>query len=486
MLSVILFHSSRADDPIWAYLSNPGFNNQPIRSIFFFAGNWRNGVQFYDFNPSDNRGLYTLHPSDTRHLGWSENSAFRDFALNAMIDAGANVVNMSYWGLPGTDNWAYWSPMQSSTSSHDELFNAAIGKDILIAPYIESFAATDDYDGFNFADDFPGTSDNPSPILVSFIVDLVDRYLVNPVNVQWPDKWARVYDQDGQERYLISIIHVASNQGSVSDQSFAEGFENAADAIFDSTGIHVGFALDILPPDNYAPGAFKATPAGTGSWLSQQSSVIAVQCFIPEIWEGSSNENNLISWRNAYQTNWIATGIPFIHDISPGYDAHIVFPTSPVYGNNQNWRDLQSLAISNFESTSFTFNAWNGYTEGFAGMPTAQYGDATYKWLCGIFGGSCNNSTNITDQTVKDHSLEIFPNPAKELVTILLPDNASNILSTDLISVSGITIDLFDITSGDRSSGSIQFKTDYLPNGVYFLCLKTTNGNYYKKLIISK
>ena len=76
------------------------------------------------------------------------------YALNTMIDAGANLVNMSYWGLPGTNNWAHWSPMQTSTASHDELFNAALGKDILIAPYIESFTATDDYEGFIFADDF--------------------------------------------------------------------------------------------------------------------------------------------------------------------------------------------------------------------------------------------------------------------------------------------------------------------------------------------
>ncbi len=482
----MLVHSYCADDPIWGQLSNPGFENQSIKSIFFFAGNWRNGVQFYDYNPSDNRGLFTLHPADARHLGWSENIANRNFALNKMIDAGANLVNMSYWGLPGTDNWAYWSPMQTSTASHDELFNAALGKDILIAPYIESFAATDDYDGFTFADDFPGTAGDPSPLLVSFIEDLVDRYLINPDNTQWPEKWARVYDQDGQERYLISIIHVASNQGSVTDQSFSEGFDHVADAVFVSTGIHVGFALDILPPDNYAPGSFKATPTATGTWLAQQSSVIAIQCFIPEIWEGSSNETDLINWRNTYQTSWKATGIPFIHDISPGYDAHIVFPTSPVYGNNQNWLDLQSQAITNFESTSFTFNAWNGYTEGFAGIPTAQYGDNTYNWLCGIYGGTCGNSTSVESQTATNDNLEVFPIPANNIITIMLYDNDASILSMNLVNISGIAIDLLDFVSINRNTKHIQISTTRISNGMYYLNLITSEGNYCKKIMILK
>ncbi len=69
----ILYQLAFAADPEPGYLANPGFENEAIKSVFFFTGNWRNGVQFYDYMPSDNRGLYTLHPTDARHLGWSEN-----------------------------------------------------------------------------------------------------------------------------------------------------------------------------------------------------------------------------------------------------------------------------------------------------------------------------------------------------------------------------------------------------------------------------
>jgi len=131
-LVILSFSSKSMAQTVWGRLANPGFENQYIKSAFFFAGNWRNGVQFYEYDPSDNTGIYTLHPSDFRHLGWSENLSYRNFAIKTMIDAGVNVINMSYWGPRGTDNWAYWSPMQTSTYAHDELFNAAIGKRVFI------------------------------------------------------------------------------------------------------------------------------------------------------------------------------------------------------------------------------------------------------------------------------------------------------------------------------------------------------------------
>jgi len=180
--SVIAFATSlavlsAASDGVWGRLANPGFENQPIKSAFFFTGSSRNGVPFYEYNPSPNTGLYTIHPSDPRHLKWSESQANRTFAVDAMIDAGVNVVNMSYWGPRGTDNWAYWAPMQTSMFSHDELFQTTIGKGILVAPYIETCAAMPNSPAFSFLDDFPGDLSDPSPKLVAHVKDLIDRYI---------------------------------------------------------------------------------------------------------------------------------------------------------------------------------------------------------------------------------------------------------------------------------------------------------------------
>jgi len=330
----------------WGKLANPGFENQPIKSTFFFTGNSRNGIQYYDVFASSNKALYTIHPSDSRHLSWSVNASNREYAIEAMVDAGVNVINMSYWGPPNTDNWAWWAPMQTSTESHDELFDAVAEKPILIAPYIESYAETPNSSGFIFRDDFPGNTANPAPGFVAMCKDLINRYLINPSNDSWPDRWARVYDQSGEQRYLISIIHVSSNQNNMSHAKFAKGFDRVAQKICTDTGVRVGFANDVMPPGTNAPGFFRPSPQTTGPWLAAQESLLAIQCFISEIWIGSNDETQLINWKQQFVSDWIQTGTPFIIDISPGYDAHIVFPGGVQYGNNSSWRqELKKLVF---------------------------------------------------------------------------------------------------------------------------------------------
>lgn len=486
LLILNLFFLARAKDTFtWGRLANPGFENQPVKSTLFFTGNWRNEVQFYDYNPSSNIGLYTIHPSDARHLGWSESAANREFAVNTMINAGINVINMSYWGLPGTDNWAYWAPMQTSTGSHDELFDAALGKHVLIAPYIESFAATDSCEGFSFMDDFPGTADIPAPKLIELIEDLVDRYLVHPDNEQWPQKWAQLYDHEGVGKYLVSIIHVASSQASLTDKEFAEGFDRVANAVYSHMGIRVGFALDILPPGTNAPGTFKATPANTGSWLVQQESILGIQCFIPEIWKGLSNENDLITWKNTFMQGWINTGIPLIHDISPGYDAHIIFPGSPQYGNNQLWRNLQNQAIASFSSESFTFNAWNGYTEGFAGVPTLEYNDTTYQWVCGLFGGTCGNSTGIHEKLEKSNpSVTISPNPSTGRFVINLNRDKPGPVEIVVFNTSGNQVETLIHERMDQGVNRIEWEASGLDAGIYFIVIKLEDFYFIEKTVL--
>ncbi|MFC1569198.1 carbohydrate-binding protein [bacterium] len=369
----------------WGHLTNPGFENQPVKSTFFFAGSSRNGIQYYDVFASSNEALFTIHPSDSRHLAWSVNAARREFAVDAIIEAGINVINMSYWGPPGTDNWAWWAPMQTSTGSHDELFDAAVDQPVLIAPYIESYAETPNSPSFIFRDDFPGSSANPSPLFIAACKDLIDRYIINPDNPDWPDQWARVYDQTGKKRYLISIIHVSSNQANMSHEKFAKGFDQAAQKIFTDTGIRVGFVIDVMPPGTYAPGYFRPAPQTTGPWLATQNSVLGIQCFISEIWVGTNDETQLINWKQQFANEWIQTGIPFILDISPGYDAHIVFPGSALYGNTASWRDALTQLVFLSQADGVTYNSWNGYTEGMAGMPTQEYGDANAEWMSDIF-----------------------------------------------------------------------------------------------------
>jgi hypothetical protein len=382
-------------------LANPGFEGQPMKSVYFFAGQWRfPGPTFYGVQPAPNDCLYTIFPVDgPTHLGWSDAEAKREQAVNMMLGAGVNVVNMSYWGPPNTDRWAFWAPMQTAVGANDQLFDVAVGKRVLIAPYIENGAPTlgdaqlgcdrelgpmGQSAAYNFLNSFPGTAENPAPQLVEQVIDLVKRYLISPSNSEWPKKWAQMYDRNGKARYVVSLLHVGSNQSGVTDESFAKGFTRVADLVFAATGVHVGFTLDALPPEHNA--RFKPSPAQTGRWLAQQPAVLAIQPFIPEVFtgrcqigegcdavDGSPQLQDMIDWKRQFVSGWVSTGIPVILDVSPGYDARRVFPCGTRFGNNAAWRDGQAKLLS-LGVRGITGNVWNGYTEGFAIVPSCSRG----------------------------------------------------------------------------------------------------------------
>ena len=489
-LLIILFPWSISvkSQSLWGRLANPGFENHYIKSTYFFAGNWRNGVQFYEYDPSDNTGLYTLHPSDSRHLGWSENLTYRNFAVNSMIDVGANMINMSFWGPRGTDNWVYWAPMQTSTYAHDELFDVALGKNILVAPYIESYAATTNSQGFSFLSCFPGNASDPAPELIILILDLVDRYLIHPDNAQWPEVWARAYDQDGTERYIVSIIHVSSDQGGVSDQSFAEGFDNVADSIFNSTGIRIGFLLDALPTATFSPGSYKITPENADAWLADQKSILGIQCFIPEIWTGYDNDIDLIAWKREYCQRWSNTEIPFIIDLSPGYDAHVVFPESMIYGNNQVWRDSLTSIVGDIAADGITMNTWNGYTEGFAVVPTLEFGSTSYTWMGSLYEKyTIEEPPEETEAVLSLHNrFDIFPNPSCNNISVIFTVPSQQKVTLKVYDIQGREIAVLVNEEKQEGSYTVTFSTRNLPDGIYFYQLIAGEIVQTRKCIVSK
>ncbi len=390
--------------PLWGFIANPGFEGRSVKSSYFFAGNWRFGTKIWYEYPSDaNDVLYTLHPSDARHLGWSESQANRDFALGTMVDAGLNVIKLSYWGKRGTDRWAFWAPMRCSTFAHDEVFDTALAHNLLISPCIESGAATNfnpdtkqpfhsgvppnvhtgNSPAYFFANDFPGPVTNPAPDLIAQIEDLIDRYLKQPRNSQWPSRWLQLFDSSGKKRYVISIIQASSNQPGVTDEFFAQGLDRVADAISASRQVDIGFVLDTLPGNGY-----NVTPNAKG-FLAATKSFLAIECFISEIALGTDDLRDLIPRKNIFVSNWVQAGVPFILDVSPGYDAHIVFPTKDDsywrIANNDIWHNGQTQMITTTAGANsirgITFNTWNGYTEGYAAVPTLENGDQAYVWL---------------------------------------------------------------------------------------------------------
>jgi hypothetical protein len=365
----------------WGRLANPGFWNKRIQTTLFFSGQARDGSSKYGCNPVSNLGLYTVHPVDARHLAWSESVANRDFALDQMVEAGLNVVSMSSWGedfLPCDIGWSQIAPMQTAPGSHDELFTAAIGKPLLVVPFIES------RNDWALRDEFPRWTDGRvAPGTVSQINNLIDRYLKNAAHPEWADQWAQVYDWNGEPRYAVTIIHASSNRLGPNDHAdFAAGFDLVAAEVWKATGVKVGFFIDPLPPGSNAPGVFKPDPEKTGPAFLEADSILGIQSFIPEIWvSGSPDDAQLMTWKRDFSRRWSGTGVPFLMDISPGYDASIVFPGSITYGLTREWRDALTALVVDFGQDGLVFNSWNGYTEGMAAVPTHEYGDTFYRWL---------------------------------------------------------------------------------------------------------
>ena len=377
-------HAARAPGA-WGRLANAEFDGDRVKATLFFPGQARDGTSPYGCTISDQRGFYTVHPQDGRHLTWADSAANRQLALDQMVRAGLNVVEMSVWGedfLPCSTAWAVYAPMQDAPQAQDELFTSAAAHPLLIVPFVESRG------DWSMRAEFPRWTDGQvAPGLVSQIKNLIWRYLKNPAHPEWAQRWARIYDRSGSPRHAVALIHAASDRLDRSrHEAFAAGFDLVADTVEEATGVEVGFLLDLLPPGTYAPGVYRPSPEQTGPFLAATESVLAVNCFIPEIWVGSADNAALLAWKRDFVRRWRQTGLPVLMDVSPGYDAHLIFGSSaaPPYGYTVGWREGLAAMAADFSLTGLTYNSWNGYTEGMAGVPTQEHATAFYDWLAGL------------------------------------------------------------------------------------------------------
>jgi hypothetical protein len=132
--------------------------------------------------------------------------------------------------------------------------------------------------------------------------------------------------------------------------------------------------------DTYVP-----EPEALGPFLKDQPSMLAVQGYIPEIWLGGGSVNRARIYNKAnYWLNLLLQDLPVIMDINPGYDGRIVFPGTSAYGYTSQWRGW-FVALWQPAFSGVVYNAWNGYTEGYAGMRQQISGDRDLAWLQRMF-----------------------------------------------------------------------------------------------------
>jgi hypothetical protein len=276
-------------------------------------------------------------------------------------------------------------------------------------PFIESRF---DYD-WNFRTDFPYSLDERfkgkhAPGLISQIEDLIATYIKNRDHPEWADKWAQVYDQNGEKRYAVVIVQASSDSiGPDDDQKFAEAFDEAAGKIVVDTHVRVGFFIDPIPRNptsNYGcPGIdlrkiestyaaqFRPDPQTTGPWLHRQLSILGIHAYSPEGWvdgvPGTGppvNECFKTAWKEDFSRRWHDTHIPFLQDVTPGYDGSKL-NTDPTglhrWGYNQQWCNALLRMTARYGQAGLVYNSWNGYCEGLAAMETQETGSFNVDFI---------------------------------------------------------------------------------------------------------
>lgn len=371
-------------------LASPKFAGQPVKGVYFFPGE-RGG----------NAGLYTAHPLDPREGQWNSHPETRAWVMDRMVQAHINTVVMSYWS-----NMPQWSPMALDDTSLNGVLDAVRGRPLVIMPAIEGGhdPAHPQIPQWEFGWDFPRNpqSGQVAPGLVERIGQLVSLFKGRM------DLWAQLYDRTGRPRYAVHLLHVCSHvlektPSSKPDELFASAFDTVAEAVYKQFKIRVGFTLDTIGGMRYSP-----YPHEAGAALARTDSVLAVQGFASEVFSGlvkngqpcsddwpkcqphDNNKDNLerlADWKRDAVGDWVATGVPVILDVSSGFDGRIVWKSlgTGFWGDNLNytedrWRNwLSQLKGSGIRG--ITFNTWNGYTEGYAAVPTTEHGVTIYNWL---------------------------------------------------------------------------------------------------------
>ncbi len=81
-----------------------------------------------------------------------------------------------------------------------------------------------------------------------------------------------------------------------------------------------------------------------------------------------------------------------------------------------------------------------------------------------------------------ENSLDIFPNPVKDYLTVTIPSNFQSDFEIEILTIEGKTLLKQDF---DKTvTGNIQFKTDFLSSGNYFIKLKAEGSEYFSKFVV--
>lgn len=110
-------------------------------------------------------------------------------------------------------------------------------------------------------------------------------------------------------------------------------------------------------------------------------------------------------------------------------------------------------------------------------LATASFTDAT------IFNGGFVGINEVSESAIA--TLELFPNPANDIVTIAFEINQKSSISISLVDLLGSTIETNDLGSSIENFNQLTLNTAKLASGVYYIQVIVNNHAITKKLVIA-
>lgn len=152
-------------------------------------------------------------------------------------------------------------------------------------------------------------------------------------------------------------------------------------------------------------------------------------------------------------------------------DGEIIYTTGSGAGNPYGISKFQTPDIKSLSGPTRTFTGAGFYK---------------VRWFvpCPFSYPEDNSSeiTNTEENIMDDYSMDIFPNPAKNNISITLRDNTTfRNYSLDISSQNG---GLVKHLEGSQSQGSLSLDVSNINSGIYILTTKTDHGTYQSKLVI--
>jgi len=320
----------------WGKLVNSDNPRDATRSVFFFAG---------PDNPDSK--LINLTPG----IEWTQENIPKIF--DDMKDAGINSIDLSWWGK--NEEYKKWAPTESSEEVTMQVFDEAEKRKMLVAPVIE--VSPD----FEFWKEFPQDTSK-----------LEDRIQYLLENYGQKEAWEKMFDRNGEVRYVIKLIETIHGESTDSDK-FANGFDVVANKMFKKTGLKIGFVIDPTPLP--ADGSFEGSSPDS---LKKTKSILAINPY--NIFSDGQTEEERIKNAQKILSFWHDSGIPLIVPLIVGFDDTHFRSPGQKYGYSNNWLVEISRLAREYQTAGVRFDNWNAVTEGSAVVPTEEKGAEYYEF----------------------------------------------------------------------------------------------------------